>query len=300
MKYFSIDLSSVPKVTMLGASAFTQPTQHIRRYISEQILYIVYRGSITLMMDGREVSLSRGDVFLFSIGEYQYATHMENCEFFYIHFSEESVTPCALTDEQFVDTVRERNRLFVNEDRLSASIYGSIGAVLPQRFHLEDGDLEHLATFCRSHPLSTAYLSPLQRLRFATDVAGVLMRLEEIAYNSAVTGYKGKNGRVHESAQRIFSYIEAHFAENFTGADIERHLLMNYDYANRLFKRHIGTSIMQYRNQLRINASKLLLGLKPMEEVANLVGFDNIYYFSRTFKRYEGISPREYIERINQ
>ena len=252
------------------------------------------------MMDGREVSLSRGDVFLFSIGEYQYATQMEECEFFYIHFSGESVMSCEFSDEEFADVVRERNRLFVNEDRLSASIYGNIGAVLPQSFHLEDGDLEHLSAFCRSHTLTTAYLSPLQRLRFATDVAGILMRLEEIAYNSAVTGYKGKNGRVHESARRILSYIEDHFAENFTGADIERHLLMNYDYANRLFKKHIGTSIMQYRNQLRINAAKPLLGLKRMEEIANLVGFDNVYYFSRAFKRYEGISPREYIERINQ
>lgn len=75
---------------------------------------------------------------------------------------------------------------------------------------------------------------------------------------------------------------------------------MNYDYANRLFKKHIGTSIMQYRNQLRINTAKNLLGKQSVEQVARLVGFENVYYFSRAFKRYEGISPREYLERINQ
>lgn len=300
MKYFSIHLGSSLKVTLLGSSAFTEPQQHIRRYITEQILYVVTRGSITLMQGEREVRLCEGDVALFTLGEYQYAKEMENCEFCYIHFSPECVSHYEWTDREFLDAVCERNRRFVNEDRLSASIYDNIGAILPEVFHLGCDDLEKIVAFFKTHPLTCTYLSPLQRLRFACEVAGILMHLEEIAYDNAATGYKGRNGRVHESARRILSYIEAHFTENFTGHDIERHLLMNYDYANRLFKKYIGTSIIRYRNQLRINTSKTLLGNQPIEEIAHLLGFENAYYFSRTFKRFEGISPREYLERINQ
>ena len=300
MKYFSIDLSSPPKVTLVGSSAFTEPQQHIRRYVSEQILYIVSKGSITLNSDGREVRLGVGDVHLFTEGEYHYATQMENCEFYFIHFSPDCVTHREWTDEEFVHTVCERSRRFVNEDRLSSSIYESIGACLPESFHLGDDALEQVVAFCKTHALTCTYMTPLQRLRLATEVAGILMRLEDFAYNNAERGYKGKNGRVHESARRILSYIEAHFSENFTGRDIERDLLMNYDYANRLFKKYIGTGIIQYRNQLRINTAKPLFGHKSIEEVARLVGFENVYYFSRTFKKYEGLSPVEYIQRINQ
>lgn len=300
MKYFSIDLSTSPKVTLLGATSLNAPEQHIRRYITEQILYVVARGSITLMQDDREVTLRQGDVILFTVGEYQYAREVDDCEFYYIHFSPECVRTYDWTQGEFVSAVQERKRLFINEDRLSASIFENIGAILPERFHLSSEELEAFVAFSKSHTLNVAYLSPVQRLRHATEVAGMLMRLEEIAYDNADTGYKGKNGRVHESAGRILSYVEAHFSENFTGSDVERALLMNYDYANRLFKKHIGTSIMQYRNQLRINTAKNLLGKQSVEQVARLVGFENVYYFSRAFKRYEGISPREYLERINQ
>ena len=300
MKYFSIDLSTTPKVTLLGATSLNGPEQHIRRYITEQILYVVARGSITLMQNDREVTLRQGDVILFTVGEYQYAREVDDCEFYYIHFSPECVRTYDWTQGEFVSAVQERKRRFINEDRLSASIFGNIGATLPERFHLSEDELEAFVTFSKSHTLNVTYLSPVQRLRHATEVAGMLMRLEEIAYDNADTGYKGKNGRVHESAVRILSYIEDHFAENFSGHDLERALLMNYDYANRLFKKHIGTSIMQYRNQLRINTAKNILGKEPMDEIARLVGYENVYYFSRAFKRHEGISPREYIARMNQ
>lgn len=301
MKYFRIDLSQPPKVSMIGSSFFTAPEQHIRRHITEQIIYLIRKGSITLAADDREIVLRAGDVHLFTVGEYQYAKAMDNCEFYFVHFSPESVSTCEWTDEAFVNAVCERKLCYVNHDRLSSSIYSSIGAYLPQTMHIEDAAIvEQVFAFCRLHTVSCAYLPPIERLRLAVETAGLLMRLEEIAYNKTTTGYKGKNGRVHESAARILSYVEQHFAEALCGQDIERNLLMNYDYANRIFKRHVGTSIMQYRNRLRVNSAKPLFGHKSIEEIARAVGFENVYYFSRCFKRFEGISPREYAERINE
>ena len=301
MKYFCIDLACLPKISLMGTSFLTAPERHIRRYVNEQILYIIRRGSMTLSTNEGEVALSAGDVHLFSLGEYQYATKMNDCEFYYIHFSPDCVSTCEWRSEEFVSAVCERNRRYVNEDRFGFEIYSAIGAYLPQSMHIDDtAELERLIAFFKVHTMHSGYLPPLSRLRLATEVAGVLMFLEQIAYNSCVVGYKGKNGRPHESAERLLSFIETHFAENFTGKDIEQHLLINYDYANRIFKKYTGTSIMQYRNRLRINTAKPLLLHKTIEEVAELVGFENVYYFSRCFKRYEGVSPRDYAESINE
>ena len=301
MKYFCIDLSTTPKVSMLGSTFLSSPEKHIRRYVSEQIVYIVRKGSMTLFSGGRELTLSAGDVHLFTVGEYQYATRVDECEFYYMHFCDDCVKSCEWTDEEFVDAVCEKNRRYVNEDRQSASVYSAIEAYLPESMHINDSaQLEQLIAFCRRNALQCAYLPPVGRLRLAAESAGFLMQLEEIAYNGSVTGYIGKNGRPHESAKRLLSFVETNFSQNFTGRDIERRLLINYDYANRIFKKYLGLSIMQYRNRLRINMAKTLLGRQTPEEIATLVGFENVYYFSRCFKRYEGISPREFAERINE
>ena len=124
------------------------------------------------------------------------------------------------------------------------------------------------------------------------------MRLESISFESFDKGYIGKNGRVYDTVERIIDYIEMHFRENFDSSDIERNLLINFDYANRIFKKHTGYSIIKYRNQLRINTAKAMIADRPLEEIATEVGFGNRYYFSRCFKSFESISPDEYRQMV--
>lgn len=80
--------------------------------------------------------------------------------------------------------------------------------------------------------------------------------------------------------------------------------MINFDYANRIFKKHVGYSIIRYRNHLRLHTAKTMLdgklGEVTMDTVAEAVGFGNRYYFSRCFKKYEGISPEEYRERAKR
>ena len=80
---------------------------------------------------------------------------------------------------------------------------------------------------------------------------------------------------------------------------IEKLFSINYDYANRIFKQYFGLSINRYRNKRRIDRAKFLLVTtdKTLEEIAQEVGFDDKYYFSRLFAKYEGISPLQYRSR---
>jgi AraC-like DNA-binding protein len=63
----------------------------------------------------------------------------------------------------------------------------------------------------------------------------------------------------------------------------------------REFKKSTGLTISEYLTQLRVESSKRLLqtGLR-ISVIAELVGFDDPYYFSRVFKKITGISPKEY------
>lgn len=106
--------------------------------------------------------------------------------------------------------------------------------------------------------------------------------------------YIVKSGIVYDNVKRIVEYIEEQYKENFDSKCIERDLLINFDYANRIFRKHFGYSIIKYRNRLRINTARVLHGEKSMREIATEVGFSDVYYFSRCFKKYEGVSPSEY------
>ena len=51
---------------------------------------------------------------------------------------------------------------------------------------------------------------------------------------------------------------------------------------------------MNYYNLMKIKEAKKLLSKNSVSEVSRLLSFNNPYYFSRVFKKYEGISPSEY------
>ena len=64
----------------------------------------------------------------------------------------------------------------------------------------------------------------------------------------------------------------------------------------RFFKKYIGMSCIQYINNLRLdNASKLLTTTnKTIMEISLDVGFDNLSYFNKLFKRKYNMTPKAF------
>jgi AraC-like DNA-binding protein len=71
---------------------------------------------------------------------------------------------------------------------------------------------------------------------------------------------------------------------------------ITYAHQCRVFKKHYGITPLQYVNELRMAEIKHLLhdtGFS-ISEIAEKNGYDNPGYFSRAFRKYTGMSPREY------
>ena len=73
-------------------------------------------------------------------------------------------------------------------------------------------------------------------------------------------------------------------------------LYLNEPYFCRLFKNATGQSVMTYINSLRIEKASVLLenSAASITDVALQVGFDDLNYFSRTFKRFMKVTPMQY------
>lgn len=115
---------------------------------------------------------------------------------------------------------------------------------------------------------------------------------------------------VHRSNSKysdIVSRVRGEIIRNYTSADFEldeylHSLPFHYDYTRKLFKKEMGMSPLDYLISLRMkNAEQLLMATWPdrysVAEVAAMCGYHNALYFSRVFKKYYGLSPKNYILR---
>ena len=64
----------------------------------------------------------------------------------------------------------------------------------------------------------------------------------------------------------------------------------------RYFKENMGTSFVDYLRDYRLTmaARLLLVSDDTVLSIAEEVGFDNLSYFNRAFKKKYGVTPREY------
>ncbi len=67
-------------------------------------------------------------------------------------------------------------------------------------------------------------------------------------------------------------------------------------YLSILFKKNTGDTIMNYYNTLKVKEAKKLIdkGNLSLSEISETLHFSTPYYFSRVFKRIEGITPTKY------
>ncbi len=94
----------------------------------------------------------------------------------------------------------------------------------------------------------------------------------------------------------MMHYISEHYCSGVTLDDIAASAGISKSLCNSVFKRYVGESPITYL--MRFRARKVAEYLKgrqmTLSEIASLTGFNGVSYMSETFKRFFGMSPREY------
>ncbi len=96
----------------------------------------------------------------------------------------------------------------------------------------------------------------------------------------------------------VKKYIQSHIEERLTLNDVAGIFGLSPNYLSVLFKKTCDIGFSEYITQMKISKAKTLLLEQDMKiyEVANELGFESAFYFSKVFKKVEGISPREYVQ----
>ena len=91
-------------------------------------------------------------------------------------------------------------------------------------------------------------------------------------------------------------YIQQHYQEALRLEDVSTAVGFNATYFSTLFKKETGQNFMDYLTELRISKAKELLCGEELsvQDVAEQVGYRDLKYFSRLFKKLTGVSPSDY------
>lgn len=142
-------------------------------------------------------------------------------------------------------------------------------------------------------------LSDLKNSQSAFYAYEVLLRLAEIwliiCQNSCLPP-GGEPDKTNRRMQRILRYIEQHYTEEITLADLAASASVSKSECLRCFKQSMQISPYKYLVEYRLLKAAVLLknSNKSVAEIAGRVGFRLVSHFSKCFREKTGLTPREY------
>lgn len=97
-------------------------------------------------------------------------------------------------------------------------------------------------------------------------------------------------------AESTLLYLEQHFRENPSLDRISSDLNYSVPHICRVFKQNYNESIVNYLTKLKIDEALKLIELnnRSFREISDSLGFDNVAYFTRIFKKQTGMTPSAY------
>ena len=95
---------------------------------------------------------------------------------------------------------------------------------------------------------------------------------------------------------QMMAYINEHYTQDISLTKMGEELHLNNNYLSQIFKQETGITFSKYIVNLRIEKAKELLitGNYSIGKTAQEVGFNDYFYFLKTFKKITGMTPRQY------
>ena len=103
-------------------------------------------------------------------------------------------------------------------------------------------------------------------------------------------------GLSKQKLQQAIAYINDNLDQNLSLAQMSQVVQMSPHYFATLFKQSMGIAPHQYVTKCRVERAKHLLASSEFSviQVSQLVGFQSQSHFAKVFRKYVGVSPREF------
>lgn len=132
----------------------------------------------------------------------------------------------------------------------------------------------------------------------AHRAAALAKVLELLVALTRLRSKAGSNPGAHDvwTMSDVVRYVQTHFDQSFSLEEIASRCAMSQGSFTREFKQDTGSPLFEFINKVRIRKACELLkqSTKSVMEIAIDVGYNNVSFFNRYFRRIMGMSPTSY------
>lgn len=263
-------------------SSDTRTEERIACHWHEEIeILVVTKGSAVLILNNDRYELKEGYVAFILPNHLHLVTVLlgDTFDFYAVVFHPDLLSSFIqdVIQQQYFDSVLQENILFPTV----------LSAQEAKEFGIADVLSDIYALFAKKEPcfelLIKARLYVVWSLYYlhGTSSASVSERTSD--YRIALV-------------KSIIDYLHTHYESQITLDILAAYFHLSREHLCRLFKKMTRMSPIEYLNFYRISTSTRLLRETDHEisDIALEIGFNNISYFNRTFKRYMHVTPGEY------
>ena len=142
-----------------------------------------------------------------------------------------------------------------------------------------------------SFPTNGEAIDHIENCHYLYEIILFISEQTEKVFNASGNSSKSTN-----ILDDIFYYIDHNFQNNIKLENIAPLFGYNSAYLGKIFTKTAGESFNSYIDHKRIDHSKELLKENRLKvyEISEKVGYKNVDYFHKKFKKYVGVSPAEY------
>lgn len=130
----------------------------------------------------------------------------------------------------------------------------------------------------------------------AESIDGLGAFLTELLHRFISYSFDFTQAKHMDVVYKVMEYIKTNYMNKLTLEDIAKHAFLSRSYLSSTFKAETGKTLSFYINSVRIEKSKTLLSETPLSllGVALQCGFEDQSYFSKVFRSFERMTPKEY------
>lgn len=248
----------------VGSLTAVQPHTSSRDKLHSYLCFVVDSGEGALSYEGKRYSLRAGDVVFLDCGRpYSHSTEAALWSLRWCHFYGASL-PAVYAK------YRERGGLPV----IRPANPDGYRTLLTEIYELAD---------------SSDYI---RDMRINEKLNALLTLLMESSWHRESQTGAPKRMEVC----RVKAYLDEHYREKLSLESVADHFFINKYYLARLFREQYGVTLGAYLQQVRITHAKRMLRFtdRTIEQIGLECGFAELHYFSRVFKKLEGVSPSQF------
>lgn len=274
-----------PYVRLCMHSTFIRPFIMQTRIIFDYEIIFCDGGYVTFEIDGKRHLVEKNDIIFIRPGVEHRFIEAKKSDFVqpHVHFDMcyDKISEQLYIPYYALEDVPENDRYMIRTDIVDIPIPPIFRLKNPEYFKAQLFELIDL--FSQKGPF------------YQLLVKDKMLHLLYLIFSEFDEGKAFERPSVNLDILNVKNYIDGNYSQKITLDFLSKMFFINKFYLEENFKKQFGVPVIKYYNQVRFeSACRFLSDGKSVGRIAEKLGFDNIYAFSRFFKNLSGMSPSQY------